>query len=111
MTLITLVNVFKTFRNDFYNKNQKKYIPVNIILILKYGSSTGFMPSHVKNKKHTTKFQKLVCFKSILLNWVFCLGVNNDSNIKIEANSAITPPNLFGIERRIAYANKKYHSG
>jgi hypothetical protein len=24
---------------------------------------------------------------------------------------AITPPNLFGIERRIAYANKKYHSG
>jgi len=24
---------------------------------------------------------------------------------------AITPPNLFGIERRMAYANKKYHSG
>lgn len=24
---------------------------------------------------------------------------------------AITPPNLFGIDRRIAYANRKYHSG
>jgi len=31
--------------------------------------------------------------------------------IRIDINSAITPPNLFGIERRIAYANKKYHSG
>jgi len=25
--------------------------------------------------------------------------------------SAITPPSLDGIERRITYANKKYHSG
>ena len=24
---------------------------------------------------------------------------------------AITPPSLFGIDRRIAYANRKYHSG
>lgn len=29
----------------------------------------------------------------------------------MEATNAITPPNLLGIERRIAYANKKYHSG
>jgi len=27
------------------------------------------------------------------------------------ANMAITPPNLLGIERRIAYAHRKYHSG
>ena len=25
--------------------------------------------------------------------------------------SAIMPPNLFGIDRKIQYANKKYHSG
>jgi len=31
--------------------------------------------------------------------------------IKIAITKANTPPNLFGIERRIAYANKKYHSG
>lgn len=30
---------------------------------------------------------------------------------RIEARSARTPPSLLGIERRIAYANKKYHSG
>ena len=27
------------------------------------------------------------------------------------ANIVTTPPNLFGIERRIVYAQRKYHSG
>jgi hypothetical protein len=27
------------------------------------------------------------------------------------ANRASTPPNLLGIDRRIAYTHKKYHSG
>ena len=31
--------------------------------------------------------------------------------IKIDITKAITPPNLLGIDRRIAYANRKYHSG
>lgn len=31
--------------------------------------------------------------------------------IRIEAKSASTPPSLFGIDRRMAYANRKYHSG
>lgn len=31
--------------------------------------------------------------------------------IKIDIRSASTPPSLLGIDRRIAYANKKYHSG
>jgi hypothetical protein len=30
---------------------------------------------------------------------------------RTEATNPRTPPSLFGIERRIAYANKKYHSG
>lgn len=29
----------------------------------------------------------------------------------MEHKSATTPPSLFGIERRIAYAKRKYHSG
>lgn len=38
--------------------------------------------------------------------------VNGKINrIAIEATKAITPPSLFGIDRKIAYANKKYHSG
>ena len=31
--------------------------------------------------------------------------------IKIDNARATTPPNLFGIDRRIAYAIRKYHSG
>jgi len=31
--------------------------------------------------------------------------------IRIEERRAITPPNLLGMDRRIAYANRKYHSG
>jgi len=30
---------------------------------------------------------------------------------RIENRRARTPPNLLGIERRMAYANRKYHSG
>jgi len=30
---------------------------------------------------------------------------------RIDARRARTPPSLLGIERRIAYANRKYHSG
>lgn len=29
----------------------------------------------------------------------------------MEARRAKTPPSLLGIERKIAYANRKYHSG
>lgn len=31
--------------------------------------------------------------------------------IRMEATKAITPPSLEGIDRRITYANRKYHSG
>lgn len=33
------------------------------------------------------------------------------NRIKIDMNKDKTPPNLLGIDRKIAYANKKYHSG
>lgn len=36
-------------------------------------------------------------------------GIRN--RIRTEAARARTPPSLFGIDRRIAYANRKYHSG
>ena len=33
------------------------------------------------------------------------------NRIAIDITRAITPHSLFGIDRRIAYANRKYHSG
>jgi hypothetical protein len=40
----------------------------------------------------------------------FCV-IGRIIRIRIDSIRATTPPNLLGIERRIAYANKKYHSG
>ena len=34
-----------------------------------------------------------------------------NARIRIESSRAKTPPSLLGIDRRIAYANRKYHSG
>lgn len=33
------------------------------------------------------------------------------SKTKMDITRAITPPNLLGIDRKIAYAKRKYHSG
>lgn len=33
------------------------------------------------------------------------------NKINNAANIATTPPSLLGMERKIAYAHKKYHSG
>jgi hypothetical protein len=33
------------------------------------------------------------------------------NKIAIDITRAITPPSLLGIDRKIAYANRKYHSG
>lgn len=35
----------------------------------------------------------------------------NVNRINRAANRATTPPSLFGMDRRIAYTHKKYHSG
>jgi len=37
--------------------------------------------------------------------------IENANKNKTAINKPITPPNLLGIERRIAYAKRKYHSG
>jgi hypothetical protein len=42
----------------------------------------------------------------------FCLKIKGTTNkIAIDMTKAITPPNLLGIARKIAYAKRKYHSG
>ena len=45
------------------------------------------------------------------INIRFDLFVGMMNRIAIDMARAITPPSLFGIDRRIAYANRKYHSG
>lgn len=43
--------------------------------------------------------------------WLAEWRIGTANSTRMEANSAMTPPSLFGMDRRMAYANRKYHSG
>ena len=76
------------------------------------GGLMGWAPAHVKRIKILMNIQ--------YINWfigkkdregmvIFCRG--KVYKIKIDINRAITPPSLLGMDRRMAYAKRKYHSG
>ena len=77
------------------------------------GCSTGIPPIQVRISTSATRVQNR--------NWVSgrkvspcCLEVckrGTSISTKIENSSASTPPSLLGIDRKMAYANRKYHSG
>ena len=77
------------------------------------GSSTGWLPIQVRITKVVVRSQKNVCEAGRnVLAWFLELWRRGTRNkIRIEARRAITPPSFLGIDRSIAYANKKYHSG
>lgn len=78
-----------------------------------YGCSTGWPPIHVRIRKSAIKVQNRSWLRgrNIMLRCldVWSIGMNN--RMRIESSRASTPPSLLGIDRRIAYANRKYHSG
>jgi len=87
-----------------------KYIVVYTCPICSNGASTGFAPIHVK----------IVIILTIIQNFVFICVVNFVDfffvftitvRIIIDATKAMTPPSFDGIDRKITYANRKYHSG
>lgn len=77
------------------------------------GCSAGIPPIHVRIATFAIRVQNR--------NWeagrnvsVRCFEVwrkGTTMRTRIEARRARTPPSLFGMERRMAYANRKYHSG
>ena len=77
------------------------------------GCSTGWLPIQVRMRRLATRVQNR-SWDSGRKVIERCLdlwrrGLRN--RINTEAARASTPPSLLGIERRIAYANRKYHSG
>lgn len=91
----------------------KKYNVEAIWPMVTNGSSTGWPPIHVKIRVLAMKAQKksLVIGRNMRLRCfdVWRMGIRN--RITMEERRARTPPSLLGIERRMAYANRKYHSG
>lgn len=86
---------------------------VNTWPIIMKGGSTGCIPIQVKIRTDVTKIQNVSLVKGMnARDDIFNFWVKGKINkIIIDMIKAITPPNLLGIDRRIAQANKKYHSG
>jgi hypothetical protein len=77
-----------------------------------YGSSTGRAPIHVNRITVFVIVQNntwLIGCNYVPRNFDVFVGIMN--KIAIDMTRAITPPSLFGTDRRIAYANRKYRSG
>lgn len=77
------------------------------------GCSTGCPPIQVSVRRFAAKIQNSVCEtgRNIILRCFDVCKKGIMRRTRIEASSANTPPSLLGMERRIAYANRKYHSG
>jgi hypothetical protein len=86
------------------NTNQEKYNAVAICPISTKGELGCWLPIHIKMKKSATNTQKKNFING--LNWlplildVSTIGIIN--KINNEANIAITPNNLLGIDLNIA---------
>lgn len=78
-----------------------------------YGSSTGCPPIQVSVSRFAVSSQNRVweIGRNMRLRCLDVCRRGMISRIRIEASSANTPPSLLGMERRMAYANRKYHSG
>lgn len=77
------------------------------------GDSTGFLPIHIKTMKLVTSNQNAILFLGFILAdlviGLFIIG--KKYKIAMDIIKASTPPNLLGIDRKIAYIGRKYHSG
>lgn len=70
-------------------------------------------PIHVRITTSATRVQKINWEKGrkVKLRCFDVWRMGTSMRTRIEARSARTPPSLLGMDRRIAYANRKYHSG
>lgn len=77
------------------------------------GCSTGWPPIHVRVRRSATKSQNKhwLSGRNIIPRCLDVWRAGIMAKIKMDKTRARTPPSLLGIDRRIAYANRKYHSG
>lgn len=77
------------------------------------GYSTGWPPIHVSVSRLAVNTQNMIWVigRNVMLCWFDRCVVGMAIRTRMESTRASTPPSLLGIDRRIAYANRKYHSG
>ena len=79
----------------------------------KYRTDASCPPIHVSVSRSATRAQNRhwLSGRNIMLRCLEVCSRGIRARIRIEKARASTPPSLLGIDRKIAYANKKYHSG
>jgi len=77
------------------------------------GCSTGIPPIQVRmiTSAASTQNRNCVTGRNVRPRCLEVCRIGTSMRTRIENRRASTPPSLFGIDRRIAYANRKYHSG
>jgi len=94
------------------SKNLEKYNILNICPIVIYGYSTGQQPIHLSISHEISNMHIIIFIGGINLDVsLFIFSIGNIYRIMIAERRPITPPSLLGIDRRIAYSHRKYHSG
>lgn len=90
-----------------------KYTVVQHMDTTTKGGSAGIIPSQVRSRKLATNTQKRTRRRGEKTTPPEKRGerIEKIKRTKIDITNATTPPSLLGIERRIAYAKRKYHSG
>lgn len=94
-------------------RNSEKYkIEANWPMVV-YGGSTGIPPIQVRMITSAIKVQNRNWLKGrkVRLRCFDMCRRGTAMRTRIDASRARTPPSLFGTDRRMAYANRKYHSG
>lgn len=77
------------------------------------GGSTGMPPIQVRIITSAIRVQSSIwLIGRKVMAWSFEVWrMGTARSTRMEANSATTPPSLLGMDRRMAYAKRKYHSG
>jgi hypothetical protein len=86
-----------------------KYRILIIFPILSIGGSIGLAP--IQDRVMNDRVSTHVFFISVGVVFTDFFFFVAFAMINTDIPSATTPPSLEGMDRRIAYANKKYHSG
>ena len=77
------------------------------------GCSTGWPPIHVRVRRSATRSQNRhwLSGRNIIPRCLEVWRIGMIASTRMESTRARTPPSLLGMDRIIAYANRKYHSG
>ena len=92
---------------------QDQYIRCTTKTCLHFSNLFSIVPAVGISSRSATRAQNRhwLSGRNIMLRCLEVCSRGIRARIRIEKARASTPPSLLGIDRKIAYANKKYHSG